>query len=149
MPVHLCRIVSSLDTIANLLEPGLTPGQTVRSIEDNFEVAISIVDASSIGSDYTIEYLQSNDKALLPASLFSSRGGNVLLSTSLISQTALFRGRDKTVFFASKVFSISVVKESDTVLDSPITITLDKTVANVSLETFGTLHTSWHRHLSS
>ena len=147
MPVHLCRIVSSLDTIANLLEPGLTPGQTVRSIKDNFEVAISIVDASSIGSDYTIEYLQSNDKALLPASLLSSRGGNVLLSTSLISQTALFRGRDKTVFFASKIFSISVVKESDTVLDSPITITLDKTVANVSLETFGTLHTSWHRQL--
>ena len=147
MSVHLCRIVSSLDTIANLLEPGLTPGQTVRSIEDNFEVAISIADASSIGSDYTIEFLQSNDKALLPASLFSSRGGNVLLSSSLISQTALFRGRDKTVFFASKVFSISVIEESDTVLDNPITITLDKTVSNVSLELFGTLRTSQHRHL--
>lgn len=135
--VHLCRIVSSLDKIAGALESGLTLGQTLRSTEDNFEIEISLVDSSSVlNSGYTIAFEQSNDKALLPASLFSSHGENVLLSSSLISQTAVFRGRDKTVFFASKIFSLSIVGESNTVLDNPATVTLEKTAAGVSLEVF-------------
>ena len=115
-----------MDKIASALEPGLTPGQTLRSREDNFEIEITLLDASTVpSSGYTIDFLQNNvDEALLPASFFSSRGGSVLLSSALISQTAVFRGRDKAVIFASRVFSVSVVGESNTVLDNPVTVTL-------------------------
>ena len=133
---HVCRIVSSLDKIAGILGTGLTLGQTLRSREDNFEVEISQIDASNVpSSGYTIDFLQNNvDEALLPASFFSSHGGSVLLSSSLISQTAVFRGRDKTVYFASKILSISVIGEDNTRLDDPVTATFKKT-ATVSFET--------------
>ena len=140
--VHLCRIVSSLDNIASALEPDLTPGQTLRSREDNFEIEISLVDASNIhSSGYTIDFLHNVDEALLPASFFSSRGGNVLLSSSLISQTAVFRGRDKNVYFASRVFSLSVVGEAtNTILKYPVTVTFEKTAANVSIDYMSCIH---------
>ena len=133
-----CRIVSSLDKIASILGPGLTPGGTLRLGEDNFEIEISRVDASAVtSSGYAIDFVQNNvDEAILPAFFFSSRGDSVLLSSSLISQMALFRGRDKTVYFASRVFSISVVGESNTILDDPVTVTFEKTAANVSFGEF-------------
>ena len=131
-----------MDKIASALEPGLTPGQTLRSREDNFEIEISLVDASTVrSSGYTIDFLQNNvDEALLPASFFSSREGNVLLSSSLISQTAVFRGRDKNVYFASRVFSLSVVGEGNTVLEYPVTVMFGKTAANVSFESMSCIH---------
>ena len=126
--------MSSLDQIASILGPGLAPGDSLRPRDDNFEIEISQVAASAVtSSGYAIDFIRNNiDEAILPASLFASRGGNVLLSSSLISQTAVFRGKDKTVFFASRIISTSVVGESNTVLDDPVTITFQKTEANVS-----------------
>ena len=133
---HLCRIVSSLDKIASILGPGLAPGQTLRHLDDSFEMEVSLVDVSAVTrSGYAIEFVQNEeDKAVLPGSLFSSHEGNALLSSSLISQTAVFRGRDKTVFFASKIFSISVIGEG-TILDDPVTVTFRKT-ATVSFKRY-------------
>ena len=95
---------------------------------------ISQVDASSVpSSGYAIDFIRNNvDEAILPASLFTSHGGNVLLSSSLMSQTAIFQGKNKTVHIASRVFSISVVGESHIALDDSVTITLEKTETNVS-----------------
>ena len=133
--IHLCRIVSSLDQIAGILGPGLAPGETLRPKDDNFEMEISQVDVSAISSfGYTVDFTQNNvDKAILPATLFASRGGNVLISTSLISQTAVFRGKDKTLNFASRIISTSVVGEANTVLDNPVAVTFEKT-ADVSFK---------------
>ena len=85
----LCRIVSSLDKIASILGPGLAPGQTLRHLDDSFEMEVSLVDVSAVTrSGYAIEFVQNEeDKAVLPGSLFSSHEGNALLSSSLISQT--------------------------------------------------------------
>ena len=133
--IHLCRIVSSLDRIASILGPGLAPGETLRPRDDTFEMEISQVEVSAISSfGYTVDFIQNNvDEAILPASLFTSRGGNVLISTSLISQTAVFRGKDKTLNFASRIISTSVVGEANTVIDSPVTVTFEKT-ADVSFK---------------
>lgn len=132
---HLCRIVSSLDKIASILGPGLAPGQTLRHLDDSFEMEVSLVDVSAVTrSGYAIEFVRNEeDKALLPSSLFSSHEANVLLSSSLISQTAVFRGRDKAVLFASKIFSISVIGEGNIILDDPVTVTFEK-IATVSLK---------------
>lgn len=132
---HHCRIVSSLNQIAGILGPGIPPGGTIRHREDNFETEISRVDASAApSSGYTIEFVR--NEAFFPASLFSSHGDDIdiLLSSSLISQTAVFRGRNKTVYFTSNVFSISVIGEGNTVSDDPwpLVITFEKTVAIVS-----------------
>ena len=131
---YLYRIVSSLDQIAAILGPGITLGGTLRPRQSSFEMEISRVDASAVpNSGYAIRFMQNNvDEALLPVSLFASRGGNVLLSSSLISQTALFRGRNKTLFFASRVLSLSVVGDGNAILDDPVTVTFEKTAANVS-----------------
>ena len=118
--------------IAGILGPGLTPGRTLRLREDNFEMEISQVDASAVpSSGYAIDFMQNNvDEAILPASFFSSRGDSALLSSSLISQMAVFRGRNKTVYFASKIFSISVIGEGSTILSDPVTVTF-RTTTNV------------------
>ena len=131
---HHSRIVSSLDQIAGLLGPGIPVGGTLRPRESSFEMEISRVDVSAVpNSGYAIRFIQNSvDEALLPASLFSSRGGNVLLSSSLISETSVFRGKNRTVSFTSKVFSISVVGETNTILDDPVTVTFENTAANVS-----------------
>ena len=128
--------MSSLDKIASILGPGLAPGQTLRHLDDSFEMEVSLVDVSAVTrSGYAIEFVQNEeDKAVLPGSFFSSHEENVLLSSSLISQTAVFRGRDKTVFFASKIFSISVIGEG-TILDDPVTVTFRKT-ATVSFKRY-------------
>ena len=117
--------------IAGILGPGLTPGRTLGLREDNFEMEISQVDASAVpSSGYAIDFMQNNvDEAILPASFFSSRGDSVL-SSSLISQMAVFRGRNKTVYFASKIFSISVIGEGSTILSDPVTVTF-RTTTNV------------------
>ena len=130
--------MSSLDQIADILGPSIPLGGTIRPRESSFEMEISRVDVSAVpSSGYAIRFIQSNvDEALLPASFFSSRGSNVLLSSSLISQTAVFRGKNETVVFASRVLSISVVGESNTILDDPITVTFQKTAANVSLHAY-------------
>ena len=134
IPAYLCRIVSSLDQIAAILGPGIPLGGTLRPRQSSFEMEISRVDASAVpNSGYAIRFMQNIvDEALLPVSLFASRGGNVLLSSSLISQTALFRGRNKTLFFASRVLSLSVVGDGNAFLDDPVTVTFEKTAANVS-----------------
>ena len=118
--------------IAGILGPGLTPGRTLRLREDNFEMEISQVDASAVpSSGYAIDFMQNIvDEAILPASFFSSRGDSALLSSSLISQMAVFRGRNKTVYFASKIFSISVIGKGSTILSDPVTVTF-RTTTNV------------------
>ena len=95
---------------------------------------ITKVDASAASSNgYTIDFISNNvEEATLPASFFSSRGDNVLLSSSLMSQTAIFRGRNKTVHMASRIFSITVVGESHIALDDPVIITFEKTETYVS-----------------
>ena len=123
--------------IASILGPAVPPGGTLRPRESNFEMEISRVDSAVPSRGYSIRFIHNNvDEAVVPASLFTSRGDDVLLSSSLISQTALFRGRNKTVYFASRVFSISVVGESSTILDDPVTVTFEKTAANVSFGTY-------------
>lgn len=137
-PVYLlyvcltCRIVSSLDEIAATIS--LPTGDTLRDSTDSFDVEISHIELSSVPNEgHIINFGKpSTDACILPKTLFEEFDSNVVLSSSLFSQTAVFRGEDTSVSFASKVFSVSVIGKSVSNLAEPITLTFEKTVDNVS-----------------
>ena len=126
-----CRIVSSLDKIADTIN--LPAGDTLRDSTDTFDVEISHVELSAVPTEgYAINFGKpSKEECVLPKALFDSFDRDVVLSGSLFSQTAIFRGKDATVTFASKVFSITVIGESVANLAEPVTLTFEKSI-NVS-----------------
>ena len=123
--------MSSLDEIAATVN--LPTGDTLRDSTDSFDLEISRVEPSAVPNEgHTINFGKpSEDACVLPKTLFDRFGGDVVVSSSLFSQTAVFRGKDTSVSFASKVFSVSVIGQSISNLAEPVTLTFEKTLANV------------------
>lgn len=70
------------------------------------------------------------NRARLPKSLFRSlnvnASENLRISSSVIDNPSLFKGRDESVSVSSSIISISVVGRSVAGLDTPIELTFDK-----------------------
>ena len=132
LPFCLCRIVSSLDAIAATVN--LPTGGTLRDSTDTFDLEISRVEPSDVPNEgHTINFGKTaRDECVLPKTLFNRFSGDVVLSSSVISQTAVFQGDDSSLSFASKVVSVTVIGESISNLADPVMLTFEK-VTNVCI----------------